>query len=69
MLPDLAELALDRNASHPLERVESTHCLLPLESTLGRESGNSGIGITPDATLTENQEGAVILLAIRASSR
>ena len=35
---DLAELALDRNESHPLERVESIHCLLPLESTLGHES-------------------------------
>ena len=49
----------------PLERIEYTCCLLPLESILGRDSGTGGVGITPDAALTENWEDIVILLTIK----
>ena len=60
---DLAESVLERRES-PLERVESTRGLLPLESVLGRDSGTGGVGVTPDAALTEKREDIDILLAI-----
>jgi len=59
-----AEFVLERNESPPLERGESTRCLLPLESVLGRDSGTGGVGATPDTALTDNREDIDILLAI-----
>jgi hypothetical protein len=58
-----------RRIGSGLERIPPSqacriHLLLPLESILRSDSGNSGIGVTPDAVLTENQEGIVILLTI-----
>ena len=61
---NLAESVLDRNESSPIERVESTRVLLPLESIPGRDSGTGGVGTTPDAALTKNREDIDISLVI-----
>lgn len=70
---DLVESVLERNDSPPLDRVESTRCLLPFEfeSILGLDSGTGGVGVTPDAAplplapvLTENLDDMDILLAM-----
>ena len=44
---DLAESVLERNNFPPLERVKSTRCLFPLESTLSKNK----VRVTPDAAL------------------
>ena len=61
---DLAESVLERNESPPLEHVESPPDLLTPKSVLGRDSGTGGVGVTPEAALTENREDIDTLLAI-----
>jgi len=60
-LLNLDESVLEQKKFPPLERVESTRCLFPVESTLGTDR----IGVTPDAaSLTENQDDMVEILLV-----
>ena len=61
---DLTASVLEWNESPPLERDKSTR---GVESVLGRDSGTAGVGVTPDAALTEKREDINILLAIENS--